>query len=182
MGHSYLRSRSAGRVGAPGGGGSFDWKQMLDAISEPFLPGDHYLENTGKISGLNIGKGLLDTLLGPGAGWLGDKAFGAFGGDAYFNEILKLAENSMQGNANEVAADTKARVAANIERTLDEMFGKNTSAGGREGNSSQAAGATTIATGPAAQQMVADMQLQYSIERARQQARKAMNPFYKSEW
>lgn len=149
----------AGGGAGGSGGGNFSWQQLLDIISEPFLPGDHYLENSGEWSKGNVAKGVLDSIL-PGLGTAGEWAYGKADPDGYFNHLMQIANNKMAGNQNDVQNDTNARVATEIQKKLDEMFGQAPDSGGStRGRGRQSAGASTIAEGAAAQRMVGDMQL-----------------------
>lgn len=43
--------------------GSLDWKQIMDAVTEPFFPGDLYDSNTGNWNKENIVKSVLNTII-----------------------------------------------------------------------------------------------------------------------
>lgn len=44
-------------------GGRFDWNQFVDALSEPFLPGNLYNQNVGSWNGLNVLEAVLNQVM-----------------------------------------------------------------------------------------------------------------------
>lgn len=163
------------------GGGSFSWQQFLDMITEPLLPGDLYHSGTGEWDGSNAALAGLDALLGPGSSWLAEQGGSMTNADWYHDHLMDIANNQMALNEQEVGNATNERVSQDIQRILDEMFGGPNATTRPDRGGRHSAGATTIAEGAAAQNMVGDMQLQYFLNALKQQAQAAMNPRYRYE-
>lgn len=162
FGSGGMLGPSGGGTGSANlGGGSFSWQALVDALSEPLIPGDLFHSGTQEWDVSNGLMGALDSLVGPLASQVAGMVGNQTGADWYRDHLLDIARNQMANNQNEVQANTNASIQDQINETLERMFpsGGGAAAPGRHGRANSA-GATTIAEGAAARDMLSDMKLQ----------------------
>lgn len=174
------------------GGGNLSWQQLLDMVSEPFLPGDMYLSGTNQWDLSNIGEALLSSLSGLPVESSLDLLTGMYAGkdaDGYYQNLEnapQYLQDRYLDNLNNLLANTQSSSISNttnklnksIEQTLSQKLMEDLAKRGMD-TSSDAAAARKEAEAKQAREFVEGYtSMPANMQRSAQQARAAMDRMF----
>lgn len=166
------------------------WQQILDAITEPFLPGDLYLSGTGKWDLSNGALGQVANFLGVRPGTVNDLI--GFVADRYGSlerapqwiqdHISDNVHNNMANLTKEISSDMRDQGRDIMEKIMDEFAVPPAAPVNRAPSNSRSAGSQTWLEGEAARDYVKSLNSPTAVmEGLRQQAIASMDKMFKNQ-